>query len=118
MDDGIRRWSPLGSPLRQVSVLARTPRCPRQRFTRRTDGATVPTSAIGGAPLLGGSGSLVVDPSGRLAYLATGADIVAYRLDDAAGTPSLIGVVASGVTEPHAAYGKYPTAPGCELTLD
>jgi 6-phosphogluconolactonase (cycloisomerase 2 family) len=69
-------------------------------------------TAMGRTPSPGNPTWLVVHPSGRFLYVASGPDVVAYRLDDA-GVPSLIGIVASGVTE----NPPYAT-PTCELVFD
>jgi 6-phosphogluconolactonase (cycloisomerase 2 family) len=81
------------------------------------DGANGSLTAIGRTPLPGIPGSLVVHPSGRLLYLASGSDVWAYRLDDA-GVPSPIRVVASDVI--WASYGSDPAYeyPRCTLSLD
>jgi len=64
-------------------------------------------------------GSLVVHPSGRFLYLASGSDIEAYQLDSA-GVPSLFGVVAKGVTATSPSDHLHPTYayPECTLALD
>jgi DNA-binding beta-propeller fold protein YncE len=88
------------------------------------DSATGSLSALEGAPSLETPGALVVHPSGRLLYLANAHDILAYRLDDVAGTLSLIHVVAAGVTDTqsgldrnHPQYSR-PDRSRCELALD
>jgi 6-phosphogluconolactonase (cycloisomerase 2 family) len=43
-------------------------------------------------------GALGIHPGGRLLYLANDDDVVAYRLAEATGVPSLVGVVARGVS--------------------
>jgi len=86
------------------------------------DDTTGSLSLMAEAPSLGTPGPLVVHPSGRFLYLASGSDIVAYRLDASVGAPSLVRVVAAGVTEPsffpgdasHASFA-FPT---CRLAMD
>jgi 6-phosphogluconolactonase (cycloisomerase 2 family) len=83
------------------------------------DSGTGSLSAMGGAPSLATPGSLAVHPSGQLLYLANAYDIVAYRLDTVTGAPSLIRVVASGVTDTRSGlrYNEPDSSAG-ELALD
>ena len=81
------------------------------------DGENGSLTANGRTPLPGNPGALVVHPSGRLLYLASGSDVWGYRLDDA-GVPAPIRVVASGVIVASSSSDPAYAYPRCTLSLD